>query len=359
VKLIVAEDERTAKVLYAGPPTEYLERELGWIQVGVTKDLSQVNGSPVVVLVGQSFWEVLNLFRLKGKFHVYLYADETYKLIQNLFLFLNPRVKKLLRSYPVHDLLFARTVTSRKMLLNLFNECSSPKEKLLFSQSLLAGIVMLFRQSLIKCLQCLRFGSDLESYWIPLGYTNRFAKLFCAELGVQDPLDSLIDYACHRCETSMQGKDLQIVFRGQRGKFQRQKFLQAAEDAAPSIPKIIKVNRGFAGRNETGEISSILSDPYVKELLKSIFALCPPGNYSSETFRYWESLLCGCVPIVADVVPSDLLRKGKGLRLAKLNELVSSNWRGNGGVQLANQSCQQLALWRFQLEKVNLNLTSV
>jgi hypothetical protein len=356
---MVAENEITARVLYAGPPTEYLERELGWIPVGVTKDLSQVKSSQVVVLVGQSFWEVLNLFRLKGKFHVYLYADETYKLIHNLLLLLNPRIKKLLRSYPVHDLLFARTVTSGKKLSNLFNMCSSSKEKLLFSQSLLAGIVMLFRQSLIKCLQCLRFGSDLESYWIPLGYTNRFAKLFCAELGVQNPLDSLIDYACLRSETSMQGKDLQIVFRGQRGKFQRQKFLQAVEDAAPSIPKVIKVNRGFAGGNDTGEITSIVSDPYVKELLKSVFALCPPGNYSSETFRYWESLLCGCVPIVADMVPSDPLRKMMGLRLTKLNELVSSNWRRNGWVELANQSCQQLTLWRFQLDKVNHNLTSV
>jgi hypothetical protein len=35
----------------------------------------------------------------------------------------------------------------------------------------------------------------------------------------------------------------------------------------------------------------------VQALMNSKFALCPPGNYSNNTFRIAESLICGAAPM--------------------------------------------------------------
>ena len=45
------------------------------------------------------------------------------------------------------------------------------------------------------------------------------------------------------------------------------------------------------------ENRSIPWDQYIKELQKSAFNICPPGN-GIDTHRVWESLYCGCIPIV-------------------------------------------------------------
>jgi hypothetical protein len=38
-------------------------------------------------------------------------------------------------------------------------------------------------------------------------------------------------------------------------------------------------------------------DDYAKQLLDSQFVLCPIGNCSMDTFRLYEALECGCIPI--------------------------------------------------------------
>ena len=39
---------------------------------------------------------------------------------------------------------------------------------------------------------------------------------------------------------------------------------------------------------------------YRKHLLSSCFALAPEGDRHLDTFRLWESLACGCIPLIVD-----------------------------------------------------------
>ena len=39
---------------------------------------------------------------------------------------------------------------------------------------------------------------------------------------------------------------------------------------------------------------------YRYRLMQSVFALAPEGDRHLDTFRLWESLCCGCIPLVVD-----------------------------------------------------------
>ena len=39
---------------------------------------------------------------------------------------------------------------------------------------------------------------------------------------------------------------------------------------------------------------------YRQRLMQSVFALAPEGDRHLDTFRLWESLCCGCIPLVVD-----------------------------------------------------------
>ena len=39
---------------------------------------------------------------------------------------------------------------------------------------------------------------------------------------------------------------------------------------------------------------------YRERLMQSVFALAPEGDRHLDTFRLWESLCCGCIPLVVD-----------------------------------------------------------
>ena len=46
--------------------------------------------------------------------------------------------------------------------------------------------------------------------------------------------------------------------------------------------------------------SGLPLDQYRHYLLNSVFALSPEGDRHLDTFRLWESLSCGCIPLVVD-----------------------------------------------------------
>ena len=45
------------------------------------------------------------------------------------------------------------------------------------------------------------------------------------------------------------------------------------------------------------------SDEYISLLLNSIFVPCPKGQ-NTETYRFYEALDCGCIPLCVDIPPS-------------------------------------------------------
>jgi hypothetical protein len=46
--------------------------------------------------------------------------------------------------------------------------------------------------------------------------------------------------------------------------------------------------------------------PYVEQLGSARFALCPPGFVNNESFRFYESLLCGALPIEVTIATTHL-----------------------------------------------------
>ena len=44
---------------------------------------------------------------------------------------------------------------------------------------------------------------------------------------------------------------------------------------------------------------------YASSILNSKFVVCPPGNVSSQSFRYYEAIALGAVPIVTEVSLQD------------------------------------------------------
>jgi hypothetical protein len=121
---------------------------------------------------------------------------------------------------------------------------------------------------------------------VPLGYTNAFEEQWL-ELN-QGPRND--DGSLFGDVDDTSDRSLSVTFLGHRGQAQRVMGLDRAASLPASDIRIVDgIWSGFA--HEPGE-----SD-YVKLLLTSRFALCPPGFVNGETFRYYEALICGALPI--------------------------------------------------------------
>lgn len=53
-------------------------------------------------------------------------------------------------------------------------------------------------------------------------------------------------------------------------------------------------------------------EQYRQRLMQSVFALAPEGDRHLDTFRLWESLCCGCIPLVVDHAASAAALLGHG-----------------------------------------------
>jgi len=346
-------------VVYFGPRIEYLEREQGWQHSSTFQFEGKSKGYSRVYLIGENLNEVISLFRLRDRFSVYLYADETYKVFRTLLLCFNPKIVNIIRSYPIHDLKFPKFgkliedsfSANRIMKSNTSNYQNNFFE---IALSLIAGVVMSVRQVALNFTERIRFRGKMQNRWMPLGYTNVFASNFVAYLQPSQIFEgSLIDLFLLNKLKIFESKMNKIVFRGQVGKFQRQFFFREFETISLPIANQIVLNERFSGSSNAAEPRSEMANAYVRELLESAFAMCPPGNYSNETFRFWESLLCGCVPIVANFVPSDPIRGRGGVSLREFCELVFSSEKKHFGSKMTGLVLNQVELWKEQCENVN------
>lgn len=124
---------------------------------------------------------------------------------------------------------------------------------------------------------------------LPLGYTNTFAVEFTEHFDLRES-SSLFEFA-ETDTTAIKGTALRttgVFFRGAPGQPQRRVML--AKAAGRSKASIQLVDNTWQG-------SPIANAEYVDGLLNSTHALCPPGWVNTETFRYYEALICGAIPI--------------------------------------------------------------
>ena len=125
---------------------------------------------------------------------------------------------------------------------------------------------------------------------VPLGYTSTFEAAFAAVNGVDDVEASLFEDLDGTVGDDTDARPTSITFRGNRGLAQRIMGMELAQRVPGSDVGTIDADwSGFA----EGDVGRT----YVEALLRSRFALCPPGFVNNESFRYYEALLCGALPI--------------------------------------------------------------
>ena len=114
---------------------------------------------------------------------------------------------------------------------------------------------------------------SLPVHAIPLGYTNAFAT-------TNEEIT----------ETPM-ARTTSISFRGNRGLSPRILGLEAAERVSGADIQLVDQAWSGAGRDNTS------ARDYVDQLRNSRFALVPPGFVNAESFRYYEAVLSGALPV--------------------------------------------------------------
>ena len=74
-----------------------------------------------------------------------------------------------------------------------------------------------------------------------------------------------------------------------------------------------------------GDISSLSVDAYQNLLLNSIFVPCPTGWWNLDSFRIYEALECGCIPVV-EKIPFDYFNLYLGsnpfITISSWNEVI-------------------------------------
>lgn len=118
---------------------------------------------------------------------------------------------------------------------------------------------------------------------LPLGYTNQFVKQL-PDLAISSG-QSLVDNWPILKIAQKRERGRQIRFMGQIGTWYRKELLKYFSRFAEF--EYVE-SSGWAGSRKSG---------YFEMLQSSSFILCPPGIYTNETFRYYESIICGALPI--------------------------------------------------------------
>ena len=129
----------------------------------------------------------------------------------------------------------------------------------------------------------------------PLGYTDTFARVFAGHFDI--PKGSSLFEA----PIASSSRPYAVSFRGNRGLAQRIVGFELA--AAVPGTDVHTVDADWSARAgvEVGE-------DYVASLLGSRFALCPPGFANNESFRFYEALACGALPIEVSTATTHLGR---------------------------------------------------
>lgn len=285
---------------------EFLRREFGLlIYSGVEEkelQLERARKSELAILLTDT--SLPNLKALKNfpsqSIALFILSDETYKIVFNLRALLNRRVKFIVRNYPLPAWRGLFEIAQFSLDKTRRLRAYSYLWKLL-PFALFSGIYILASQVMLKSIAKIFKKQILE---IPLGYESSFGRNYAANFNLDEGA-SLIDYALN-APNELFHKSVDISFLGQIGNLDRQMMLAEAESYGVGDPrdfrmKITKNRNYIQGRSQDAQQN------YMQLILKSRFTLCPPGNYSGVTFRFYESLLSRSFPLQDYYVFSDPL----------------------------------------------------
>lgn len=123
---------------------------------------------------------------------------------------------------------------------------------------------------------------------VPLGYTSVFASAVAPGTGSSLFLPSSTGFIVDVDPRA--DRPISISFRGNRGMPPRVQAVETLARIEGSRVTLIEGAWSGAGASESAR-------DYVSELSQSRFALCPPGFVNNESFRFYEVVICGALPI--------------------------------------------------------------
>jgi len=287
---------------YSFHKRHFLQNELSWEYSNLADfnpldlDCSSQEKTVNIVLIGNSYGdiEVLDKFP-RGSVWAMLYGDETFQFSLTLRTLLKRSVKGILRVYPLPH----QPVTSfPKVFTSLEAFRIKPRHIPHLTLDVFRGLVIWFRQI---SLVFLHWSFRKPHLTTPIGYTNLFYEVFCARFGLKEG-NSVFKKFGSMLESSRQ---TQISFVGQRGKIWRRLVTEEALNFFRDSQAEILIRENFGGTNGSNSASSQTAMEFIDIAHRSRFALCPPGNFSSATFRWLESIACGALPLEIQSHPTD------------------------------------------------------
>jgi len=360
-------------IVFGNAEKEYWRRELGAEVIPKTPGYlgliqSYINqGIRPIVQVGLGKEELEDLAGFpRDSIIANLYADEIYspKLNQNLLR--TDSIYLVIRSYSLPEYSLRKIVKSfMQGLIDLSSNFSFPNFFKFFNLSF-AGVVMALRQRSIRKLER-KLGKTSIS--IPLGYTDLFCQSFISFLVNNYGIELRQEVSLLSSEvTTILSKKLndcrfKFGFIGQRGNLARQFAINSVRHRDSILVERERYG-GTLGGNEATVDSGL---EYVEVTTKAIYFLCPPGNYSGHSFRIFESLVCGALPIVAsNVITDPLFQNSTGVNV---NPHVINSWnRRIQEYELFNESqiselrqktkskiIEQVQTSKLRLEKAQFN----
>lgn len=127
-----------------------------------------------------------------------------------------------------------------------------------------------------------KLGPQVRS--VPLGYTDTFARAFAERMNL-GPTESLFSYPINE-----HARPTFVTFHGNRGLAQRITGLELAGRLPDSDVATVDADWSARARSNVGV-------SYVESLMEARFTLCPPGFANNESFRFYEALICGSLPV--------------------------------------------------------------
>ena len=290
-----------------GPEREYLwpyiNRELGIrLYYGGNQGAIQLErvktGKKVIIFVDSSVknFDFLDLFPARSVI-VFFVSDETYSAWLTIQLLIKPSTFKIFRDYPLGN--FTKIFSYPALLSRAIQEKFAYKVpiKHMF-RAFFAGLIIISKQF---CMASLSFFMKKPLDWLPLGYTYGFTENYNRHFKVKGQVSVLQHSLKVLMNRGNAPKKSSVFFSGQIGGFDRRVIIKKAQAFGLEVGPIFEK---FGGpQDPVARKEAALN--YFIGLLGSDFSICPPGNYSAETFRYVESLILHSYPLLKKSVLSD------------------------------------------------------
>ena len=291
----------------SGPEREYfwpyVNREIG-IRLYYGGDqasiqLSRVDdGEKAIVFIDSSVksYKFLDQFPTRSVV-VFFVSDETYSAWATIRLLLKPSTFKVFRDYPIGN--FSKLTHYPTLLIQAIREEITVKlPTKVFLRAFVSGIGILVKQLLMATFSILA-RKKLDR--LPLGYTRSFSEIYAESFNLGHDV-SILEHSIEVNFNNLKAKKKpKAFFSGQIGGFDRKVMINVAKLNGLSIGPIYSQ---FGGPLNSS-LKKKAESEYFLGLLESKFSICPPGNYSAESFRYLESLTLYSYPLLKTRVLSD------------------------------------------------------